>query len=122
MAGGEGVVWALRAGEDLNANLVRFGAGRGVGEHINDEVDVIFVGVSGSGFVEVRYRIPASAYPPPRHPSEKIAKASPSMDEAGHEDACYAGACEPRQHHEREPRLEVLRGAQDFARSADDHD
>jgi quercetin dioxygenase-like cupin family protein len=53
MAGGEGVVWALRAGEDLNANLVRFGAGRGVEEHVNDEVDVIFVGVSGSGFVEV---------------------------------------------------------------------
>ena len=52
-AGGEGVVWTLGAGEDLNANLVRFGARRGVGEHINEEVDVVFVGVSGSGFVEV---------------------------------------------------------------------
>jgi quercetin dioxygenase-like cupin family protein len=51
--GGEGVVWTLGAGEDLNANLVRFGAGRGVGGHVNEEVDVIFVGVSGSGFVEV---------------------------------------------------------------------
>ena len=52
-AGGEGVVWTLGAGADLNANLVRFGAGRGVGEHVNEEVDVVLVGVSGSGFVEV---------------------------------------------------------------------
>ena len=52
-AGREGVVWALDASEDLNANLVHFGAGRGVGEHVNDEVDVVFVGVSGAGFVEV---------------------------------------------------------------------
>jgi mannose-6-phosphate isomerase-like protein (cupin superfamily) len=51
--GREGVVWALDASDDLNANLVRFGAGRGVGEHVNDEVDVVFVGVSGAGFVEV---------------------------------------------------------------------
>ncbi len=51
-AGREGVVWSLEAGSDLNSNLVRFGTGRGVGEHVNDEVDVIFVGVSGSGFVE----------------------------------------------------------------------
>ena len=53
MEGGEGVVWALGAGGDLNANLVRFSAGRGVGEHVNGEVDVIIVGVSGSGCVEV---------------------------------------------------------------------
>ena len=52
-AGREGVIWSLEAGTDLNANLVRFGAGRGVGEHVNDEVDVVFVGVSGAGFVEV---------------------------------------------------------------------
>jgi quercetin dioxygenase-like cupin family protein len=52
-AGREGVVWALDASEDLNANLVHFGAGRGVGEHVNDEVDIVFVGVSGAGFVEV---------------------------------------------------------------------
>jgi quercetin dioxygenase-like cupin family protein len=49
----EGVIWSLETGNDLNANLVRFGAGRGVGEHVNDEVDVVFVGVSGTGFVEV---------------------------------------------------------------------
>jgi quercetin dioxygenase-like cupin family protein len=46
-----GVIWTLRESSDLNANLVRFEAGGGVGEHINDEVDVIFVGVSGTGSV-----------------------------------------------------------------------
>jgi quercetin dioxygenase-like cupin family protein len=49
----EGVIWALEGSQDLNVNLVRFGTGGGVGEHVNDEVDVVFVGVSGSGFVEV---------------------------------------------------------------------
>ena len=48
-----GVVWALRGSEDLNANLVRFASGRGVDEHTNTEVDVIFVGVSGSGVVTI---------------------------------------------------------------------
>jgi quercetin dioxygenase-like cupin family protein len=52
-AGREGVVWALDVSEELNATLVHFGAGRGVGEHVNDEVEVVFVGVSGAGFVEV---------------------------------------------------------------------
>src|SRR5215203_1273057 len=51
--GKEGVVWTLEGSEDLNANLVRFGAGGGVGEHVNDEVDVLIVGVSGSGLVGV---------------------------------------------------------------------
>src|SRR5215204_4616610 len=46
-----GVIWTLRESSDLNANLVRFEAGGGVGEHINDELDVIFVGVSGTGSV-----------------------------------------------------------------------
>ena len=52
-AGQKGVVWTLDGSVDLNANLVRFGVGGGVGEHVNDEVDVIWVGVSGSGRVEV---------------------------------------------------------------------
>ena len=46
-----GVIWALRESGDLNANLVRFDAEGGVGEHVNDEVDVLFVGVAGSGWV-----------------------------------------------------------------------
>src|SRR5918998_6246483 len=52
-AGREGVVWSLEAASDLNANLVRFGVGRGVGEHVNDELDVVFLGVSGAGEVKV---------------------------------------------------------------------
>ncbi len=53
-AGGRaGVVWALEGSGDLNANLVRFDAGGGVGEHVNEEVDVLFVGVAGSGSVRV---------------------------------------------------------------------
>ena len=48
-----GVVWTLQASQDLNANLVRFGPGRGVGEHVNDDVDVLLLGVSGSGIVGV---------------------------------------------------------------------
>src|SRR5215216_7809539 len=51
--GRAGVVWTLEASSELNANLVRFEAGGGVGEHVNDEVDVIIVGVSGSGLVRV---------------------------------------------------------------------
>jgi mannose-6-phosphate isomerase-like protein (cupin superfamily) len=50
---GLGVVWTQEGSEDLNANLVRFEAGEGVGIHVNDEVDVVFVGVSGSGTVVV---------------------------------------------------------------------
>lgn len=50
---GPGTVWTEREGRDLNANLVRFPRGEGVGEHVNGEVDVLFVGVSGSGSVEV---------------------------------------------------------------------
>ena len=48
-----GVVWTLEQGHDLNVNLVRFPAGRGVDEHVNEEVDVLVIGVSGSGLVEV---------------------------------------------------------------------
>jgi len=52
-ARGSGAVWTLRGTGDLNANLVGFPCGEGVGEHVNWEVDVLFVGVSGSGVVEV---------------------------------------------------------------------
>lgn len=51
--GRSGVAWSLKGSVDLNANLVRFPAGEGVGEHVNREVDVLFVGVSGSGFAVV---------------------------------------------------------------------
>jgi quercetin dioxygenase-like cupin family protein len=53
-AGGHaGVIWTLEYGDDLNVNLVRFDTGGGVKEHVNDEVDVLFVGVAGSGSVRV---------------------------------------------------------------------
>ena len=48
-----GVIWTLDTVSDPNANLVRFGTGQGVGEHVNDEVEVIVLGVSGSGIVTV---------------------------------------------------------------------
>jgi quercetin dioxygenase-like cupin family protein len=51
-----GVVWSLREGDDLNVNLVRFTEGEGVGEHVNDEVDVLLVGTSGSGEVRINGR------------------------------------------------------------------
>jgi quercetin dioxygenase-like cupin family protein len=53
VARASGTVWTEREGRDLNANLVRFSPGEGVGEHVNGEVDVLFVGVSGSGLLEV---------------------------------------------------------------------
>ncbi len=48
-----GVIWSLDTSSDLNANLVRFNSGQGVGEHVNDEVEVIVLGISGSGIVTV---------------------------------------------------------------------
>ncbi len=53
-----GVIWTLEGSGELNANLVLFDAGGGVGEHVNDEVDVLFVGVGGSGSVRVDGREP----------------------------------------------------------------
>jgi quercetin dioxygenase-like cupin family protein len=50
---GLGVLWTQEGSEDLNANLVRFEAGEGVGIHTNNELDVVFVGISGSGKVVV---------------------------------------------------------------------
>ena len=53
-AGGrEGAIWTLEESGDLNANLVRFGAEGGVEEHVNEKVDVLFVGMAGSGWVRV---------------------------------------------------------------------
>ena len=50
---GAGVLWSLEPADDLNVNLVGFPAGEGVGEHVNEEVDVLVVGVAGSGVVTV---------------------------------------------------------------------
>jgi quercetin dioxygenase-like cupin family protein len=48
-----GVMWTLDTSSELNANLVRFGTGQGIEEHVNDGVEVIVLGVSGSGIVAV---------------------------------------------------------------------
>ena len=48
-----GAIWTLEQSAELNANLVRFSAGGGVDEHVNEEVDMLFVGVTGSSVVEV---------------------------------------------------------------------
>jgi len=50
-ARGAGAVWSLTSA-DLNVNLVRWESG-GVAEHLNAEVDVLLVGVSGAGIVTV---------------------------------------------------------------------
>ena len=48
-----GVRWRLEPDGDLNANLVSFPPGEGVGEHVNGELDVLIVGVAGAGDVIV---------------------------------------------------------------------
>jgi quercetin dioxygenase-like cupin family protein len=45
---GPGVIWSY-GGEDLNANVMAFEGGAGVDEHVNTEVDVLMVGLSGEG-------------------------------------------------------------------------
>lgn len=45
-----GPLWSLSS-TDLNANVLRFSAGDGVPEHINNEVDVIMLVVSGGALV-----------------------------------------------------------------------
>ena len=50
---GDGVQWSLGPSRDLNANLVHLEPGHGIGEHVNDEVDVLVVVVSGSGTAHV---------------------------------------------------------------------
>ncbi len=51
--GSGGAVWSLPHGGDLDANLVRLDPGGGVGEHVNNELDVLIVALSGSGKVVI---------------------------------------------------------------------
>lgn len=46
---GNGAVWSLPHGGDLDANLVRLEPDASIGEHINDEVDVLVFVQSGNG-------------------------------------------------------------------------
>jgi len=47
--GSGGAVWSLPHGGDLDANLVRLDAGEGIGDHVNNDVDVLLFVQSGSG-------------------------------------------------------------------------
>jgi quercetin dioxygenase-like cupin family protein len=52
-AEGDGVHWALEASGELNVNLVHLDAGHAIGEHVNDEVDVVIVVLTGRGRLTV---------------------------------------------------------------------
>jgi quercetin dioxygenase-like cupin family protein len=47
-----GAIWT-RQSEDLDINLLVFASGEGVAEHVNTEVDVLLVGVTGAGAVTI---------------------------------------------------------------------
>ena len=47
-----GPAWTYQ-GDDLNANLLVFANGDGVAPHVNSEVDVLIVGIEGTGTIEV---------------------------------------------------------------------
>jgi quercetin dioxygenase-like cupin family protein len=47
-----GPVWT-RESADLDVNLLVFASAQGVAEHVNDDVDVLLVGVAGEGLVEI---------------------------------------------------------------------
>ena len=47
-----GAVWT-RHSDDLDVNLLVFPSGEGVAEHMNDEVDVLLVGITGAGAVTI---------------------------------------------------------------------
>jgi quercetin dioxygenase-like cupin family protein len=79
--GADGVVWSLPHGGDLNANLVHLGAGGAIGAHVNDEVDVLLVGIAGLGFVSIdghHHELrPGTVVAVPKGAERAIAAASP---------------------------------------------
>lgn len=50
---GDGVHWTLERDGDLNVNLVHLDPGHEVGAHVDDSVDVLLVGLEGTGEAEV---------------------------------------------------------------------
>lgn len=52
LASGPGPIWTQQT-DDLNVNVIAFEAGQGIGEHVNGEVDVLIVVVTGQGTVTV---------------------------------------------------------------------
>jgi quercetin dioxygenase-like cupin family protein len=51
-AASPGAIWTHQS-DDLNVNLLVFPAGEGVAEHVNADVDVLLVGISGDGLVAI---------------------------------------------------------------------
>jgi quercetin dioxygenase-like cupin family protein len=51
--GASGALWSLPRGGDLDANVVLLQPGASVGVHVNGEVDVLIVGITGTGEVFV---------------------------------------------------------------------
>lgn len=56
IAGASGAIWSLPHGGDLDANLVRLGAGKFIVDHVNDDVDVLIFVLSGRGQLTVEGR------------------------------------------------------------------
>ena len=54
---GDGVHWTLERDGDLTVNLVHLDPGHDVGAHVNDAVDVLLVGLDGTGEAEVDGRL-----------------------------------------------------------------
>ncbi len=51
--GSGGAIWSLPHGGDLDANLVRLDPGAEIGDHINNDVDVMVLVQSGAGALTV---------------------------------------------------------------------
>ncbi len=49
VSGSGGAIWSLPHGGDLDANLVRLAPGDRIGEHVNNDVDVLVFVQSGNG-------------------------------------------------------------------------
>ncbi len=47
-----GPIWTMQSA-DLNANLIRLGEGDAIQEHVNNECDVLIIGMSGEGLVTI---------------------------------------------------------------------
>lgn len=52
LTGSNGAIWGTET-DDLDATLVRWGAGGGVDAHVSDEVDVVMVVLAGAGMIIV---------------------------------------------------------------------
>ena len=76
-----GVVWHLPPSRDLNVNLVRLEPDQRIGEHINDDVDVLMVVRAGDGEMAVdgiRHQIVSGSVAHVRHGAARSISAGPA--------------------------------------------